>query len=504
MGDNDLAEAFQRSMRLFADTTSGNRSGDFLNGLLQAATSGNTADDAVIQAQQWLGIAGRIVLKQNRYKPYWGDALRRLGDDIEVQCAGWYEEFRKRRKEVYKGCWDDQPEEEEKKKGRELVWDDIEESIVGKTFDVSVCRLNMTKLPKEVCLAANLSFLDCSFNRLEQLPSEIGNCINLEELCCPNNLLTELPTGLSSCRRLHTINCCSNRITSLPVEFGNLAKLTVLRCGDNQLSELPESLSQCKSLEYIDCSSNKPGFILPRQIFTDCPCLFRVECRSNHITELYEDIGEHAKSLNMLDYSQNQLVSLPENLGKCLKMGALDVSHNQITQLPESLMKCVDIKSLRINHNSLQCLPKNIGDLKELIHIAVNNNQLKGLPESMGGLKSLERFECDCNQIKTLPESLGACGNLLQLHCADNRLTEIPISLANCVKLRKLSLMRNPDLSFSGIPVELRACKNLQVRLDKSKKPSDVGVLGLTPSDRAGIKQLQENEINLNYVDKMQ
>lgn len=72
---------------------------------------------------------------------------------------------------------------------------------------------------------------------------------------------------------------------------------------------------------------------------------------------LYTLAGELA-TLKHVDLSNNQLVSIPDNLGIGQLLVHLDVSHNQITELPLDLRKLRTLEYLNVSHNQVGSIPK--------------------------------------------------------------------------------------------------------------------------------------------------
>lgn len=70
-----------------------------------------------------------------------------------------------------------------------------------------------------------LTYLDASFNKIEDISPDIGKCFQLTDLTLSSNNLQELPDSL-----------------------GNLHQLLVLRLDENELKTIPSTLGR-----YVDC-----------------------------------------------------------------------------------------------------------------------------------------------------------------------------------------------------------------------------------------------------------
>ena len=109
----------------------------------------------------------------------------------------------------------------------------------------------------------------------------------------------------------------------------------------------------------------------------------------------------------------------------------LSLSDNNLTTIPENIGDLDSLVSLSLKNNQLTTLPESIGDLSSLEYLRLNGNQLTSLPESIGDLSSLEDLNLDNNQLTTLPESIGDLSSLTSLYLYDNQLTILPDSFCN-------------------------------------------------------------------------
>jgi len=75
-------------------------------------------------------------------------------------------------------------------------------------------------------------------------------------------------------------------------------------------------------------------------------------------------------------------------------------------------------------NNQLTSLPENIGNLSSLKILWLGDNQLTSLPESIGNLSSLNRLELNNNQLTTLPDSLCNLPNNCYIIVSNNQLCE--------------------------------------------------------------------------------
>lgn len=128
------------------------------------------------------------------------------------------------------------------------------------------------------------------------------------------------------------------------------------------------------------------------------PYSYDVTCSSNNqMTSLPRELG-HLKSLRVLNISNNAIDEIPDTIAFLTKLKALNVSHNKLVQLPSSIGQLPKLVIIIANHNNLASLPREFSHLVNLISLNVSNNPLKSLPAEIAALGSLRKLiteECD-------------------------------------------------------------------------------------------------------------
>ncbi|AGS80636.1 leucine rich repeat protein [Leptospira phage vB_LnoZ_CZ214-LE1] len=76
-----------------------------------------------------------------------------------------------------------------------------------------------------------------------------------------------------------------------------------------------------------------------------------------------------------------------------------------------------------MSDNQLKTLPKEIGQLKNLQELYLSDNQLATLPKEIGQLKNLQELDLHNNQLATLPKEIGQLKNLQALGLINNQLS---------------------------------------------------------------------------------
>uniref|UniRef100_A0A672U737 Leucine rich repeat and sterile alpha motif containing 1 n=1 Tax=Strigops habroptila TaxID=2489341 RepID=A0A672U737_STRHB len=84
----------------------------------------------------------------------------------------------------------------------------------------------------------------------------------------------------------------------------------------------------------------------------------------------------------------------------------LDLHDNQLASLPADIGQLTSLQVLNLERNLLKCLPQSIGDLAQLQMLNVKGNKLKDLPVTVSGLRSLRTLDISGNVVVELPRGL--------------------------------------------------------------------------------------------------
>lgn len=170
--------------------------------------------------------------------------------------------------------------------------------------------------------------------------------------------------------------------------------------------------------------------------------------------------------IKRLTLSEN-LTSFPlEILSLADSLEVLDLSNNQLTSLPDELVKLTNLKIVFCSKNNFEILPKVLGRCESLEMVGFKSNKITSVPEQSLPT-NLRWLILTDNQITALPETLGQCTRLQKLALAGNKLTELPASISQLINLELVRISANnltacPDqllslpklawLAFSGNP----------------------------------------------------
>mgnify|MGYP005989052205 FL=1 len=162
-----------------------------------------------------------------------------------------------------------------------------------------------------------------------------------------------------------------------------------------------------------------------------------------------------ADSLEILDLSNNQLTSLPNELKQLQHLKIFFASNNHFETVPEVLGQCfnlemVGFKSNKINHVPETALPE------KLRWLILTDNQISTLPDSLGERPRLQKLALAGNRLTHLPQTLAQSTNLELVRISANQLVECPDQLLSLPKLAWFAFSGNPfsqsDVSIQSVP----------------------------------------------------
>lgn len=184
----------------------------------------------------------------------------------------------------------------------------------------------------------------------------------------PMHTLEDLRAGkLAGTRRLDL----SAGLTEFPEEIFRLAdSLEILNLSGNQLSALPADLGRLHRLEVIFCSDNH--FTVLPEVLGNCPHLHMVGFKANKIHTV--PAAALPPGLRWLILTDNELGSLPPEIGRCQYLQKLMLAGNQLTELPATLANCTRLELLRIAANRLAALPAWLLAMPRLAWLAYAGN----------------------------------------------------------------------------------------------------------------------------------
>jgi myosin heavy subunit len=231
---------------------------------------------------------------------------------------------------------------------------------------------------------------------------------------------------------------------------------------------------------------------IPTQIFTELAFIGRLDLSGNKLTAIPEDITK-LRLLVILNLHNNLLTGFPGEAVKSLvQLRMLNISQNQLKSLPDELSCLPMLEVFDASNNQIESIPDGLGNIVSLEALDLSHNQIQEIPEWTSRLLSLEELYLAGNHIKELPESLTSCSNLIVLDIANNQLTELPEELHQLANtLSELKIEGNP-LPPAVLTAATKGVLPLLSFLRAQANPEEAGVL-ISPK---GKESQQESDVS--------
>jgi hypothetical protein len=176
---------------------------------------------------------------------------------------------------------------------------------------------------------------------------------------------------------------------------------------------------------------------------------------SENLTEFPMDILTLADSLEVLDLTNNQLSSLPDEIKQLTQLKIIFASNNLFEVLPAALGACPSLEMVGFKSNQIKRVPEESLPL-QLRWLILTDNQIQSLPESLGDCSRLQKLALAGNQLTRLPKSTDQLLNLELLRISANQMIAFPIQVLVLPKLAWFAFSGNPfcetDLHIKSVP----------------------------------------------------
>uniref|UniRef100_A0A6Q2YX38 RING-type domain-containing protein n=1 Tax=Esox lucius TaxID=8010 RepID=A0A6Q2YX38_ESOLU len=116
-------------------------------------------------------------------------------------------------------------------------------------------------------------------------------------------------------------------------------------------------------------------------------------------------------TLKVLDLHENNLTSLPDDIGQLASLQVLNLEKNQIKSLPDSIgdlrhLQTLNVKGNCLNGNCLNGLPSSVGRLCSLRTLDLSETSVRELPQELALARTLESLTLDAAQMSYPPASV--------------------------------------------------------------------------------------------------
>lgn len=259
----------------------------------------------------------------------------------------------------------------------------------------------------------------------------------------------------------------SDGLDEFPKEILSLsASLELLVLSGNQLRSLPPEFAQLKQLKIAFFNNNK--FESFPATLANCPKLEMISFKSNGIQAVPE--GVLSPVVRWLILTDNQIGTLPDDIGRLTRLQKLMLAGNRLRSLPEALSKCTNLELIRLSANSLTSLPAWLFSLPKLTWLAYAGNPFCETTER------LEKQRQSAAQIPSIDERELVLGEVLGQGASGVIYRSEWKGETVAVKLFK------GEITSDGLPVdEMRAC------LGAGAHPNLVSVVGRLERDKETV-----------------
>lgn len=249
---------------------------------------------------------------------------------------------------------------------------------MSQLLEFSLFNNNIEKLPHEFSNLTSLRILDLGNNLLKKLPPDFNRLNQLEVLVLEDNLFNHVPDDVYQLNNLKKLDLGANRLKKAEGLY-QLNKLTHLHIWKNRLDNFPDRIGELTELQELVVSYNK------------------IEGNLSDLTEL--------KKLKVLDISFNQFNALDgiSGLSGLEALYADSVFKNgSIHEIPASISELVNLQAIDFSHNQLSSLPSEMDSLDRIEKLLLAGNKFSEPPVVTSKLSSLEVVDFSQNNFNVL------------------------------------------------------------------------------------------------------
>lgn len=264
----------------------------------------------------------------------------------------------------------------------------------------------------------HLRYLDLSFNELKSIPEYFfAKMDSLEVLNVSNNCIGSFSvTDVGFLRKLKVVDLSFNSLQNLTFENYALPSLEELFFQGNKLTTLDHQVfRRLPSIRYLHAQKNELQICASDQ-YQYNPDLDPPSCVS----------FTSVKTLQALDLSENNLLSLPANAFSNTPLKFLDLSLNPGLELDRDSLAGLEhsLVELLLRENNITHLNTRLSTLRTLKHVDLSSNQLTSVPV-WNKQASIESLNLQNNNLVTVEHStiLALQHSLKSLYVGSNPLS---------------------------------------------------------------------------------
>ncbi|MDB5273855.1 MAG: Adenylate cyclase [Chitinophagaceae bacterium] len=187
------------------------------------------------------------------------------------------------------------------------------------------------------------------------------------------------------------------------------------------LKRFPDAILKFKNLRVLNISNNHIDSI-PFSLFHQCRKLNVLQYAGNELNAIPAVLFQ--ASLKVLDLSENNLTTIPDDIGTCRQLEELDLHANHLTTYPSSSVLLKSLKSLILSGNPLTSLSTWIINQPQLKILFIDNTAIEGTYELLCKADALRFLNIEENNMKELPSCFCEMKGLKVILVSGNALPE--------------------------------------------------------------------------------
>jgi len=201
---------------------------------------------------------------------------------------------------------------------------------------------------------------------------------------------------------------------------------------------------------------------LPETELKQMTALKRLKMNHGPLKSMFRDFGNSFPKLAFLDFSYNELKSVPESFGT-LKLNVLKLANNNLQYLPDEIWNNGMIFHLELDNNNVSVISSAIKNAKSLMLFYISNNSLSTLPNELflnpetNINTKLVSFFIDGNYLKQIPQEIKHARALTNLKINNNRISNVPKEIGSLKRLSNIDLRNN---NITDLPDEFLELKS--------------------------------------------
>ena len=174
-----------------------------------------------------------------------------------------------------------------------------------------------------------------------------------------------------------------------------------------------------------------------------------LDLSNNHLSSLPKEF-EQLQKLKAVFFINNVFDEFPAILSACPNLSMIGFKGNQLRKIGEGVL-APTIRWLILTNNQLETLPTDIGNLSKLQKCMLAGNRLQSIPNELANCRNLELIRLSANQLPQLPESLLTLPRLSWLAYAGNPFCESKKATAELSETRSLLAIDEDELQLGEV-----------------------------------------------------